>query len=89
MGNRVHEYSHGFLISMFTAAVQKAVAVSYTHLDVYKRQNQWYAHKVVFPYIPVMSERGTFVDKKTALHIAADSMGLPYKEYMQLRRKAG
>lgn len=54
-----------------------------------KGSNQWCAHKVGFPYIPVMSERGTFVDKKTALHIAADSMGLPYKEYMQLRRKAG
>lgn len=48
---------------------------------------RWYAHMVGFPKIPVVSERGTFGDKKNALHIAADSMGLPYKEYMELRRK--
>lgn len=45
----------------------------------------WYAHMVGFPYIPVMSERGTFGTKKNALHIAADSMGLPYREYIKLR----
>lgn len=52
-----------------------------------KGSNRYYAHKVGFPNIPVMSERGTFGTKKYALHIAADSMGLPYKEYMALRRK--
>lgn len=52
-----------------------------------KGSDKWYAHKVGFPYIPVMSERGTFGTKKNALHVAADSMGLPYKEYIQLRRK--
>ena len=51
-----------------------------------KGENKYYAHKVGYDYIPVVSERGTFVDKKTALHIAADSMGLPYKDYMKLRR---
>lgn len=52
-----------------------------------KGSNRWYAHQVGFPYIPVFSERGTFGTKKNALHIAADCMGLPYKEYMQLRKK--
>ena len=52
-----------------------------------KGSSRWYAHKVGFPNIPVMSERGTFGTKKNALHIAADSMGLPYKEYMEIRRK--
>lgn len=51
-----------------------------------KGSSRWYAHKVGFPNIPAMSERGT---KKNALHIAADSMGLPYKEYMEIRRKDG
>lgn len=54
-----------------------------------KGSNRWYAHKVGFPNIPVMSERGTFGSKKNALHIAADSMVLSYKEYMALRRKGG
>ena len=52
-----------------------------------KGSNRYYAHKIGFPNIPVMSERGTFGTKKEALHTAADSMGLPYKEYMALRRK--
>lgn len=60
--------------------------LSYT-VSKLKGQNKWYAHMIGYSYIPVMSERGTFVDKKTALHIAADCMGLPYKEYMTLRRK--
>lgn len=50
-----------------------------------EKGGQWYAHQVGFPYIPVM---GSFGDKKKSLHVAADCMGLPYKEYMQLRRKA-
>jgi hypothetical protein len=52
-----------------------------------KSSNRWYAHKVGFSNIPVMSERGTFGTKKNALHIAADCMGIPYKEYMKLRQK--
>ena len=54
-----------------------------------KGSNRYYAHMIGFPNIPVISERGTFGTKKNALHIAADSMGLPYKEYMTLRRKKG
>lgn len=54
-----------------------------------KGSNRWYAHQVDFPHIPVMSERGTFGTKKNALHTAADSMGLSYKEYMEIRRKEG
>lgn len=47
----------------------------------------WYAHMVGYPNIPVMSERGTFTSKWNAMHTAADSMALPYAEYMELRRK--
>ena len=31
---------------------------------------------------------GSFGDKKKALHIAADLMGIPYKEYLKMRKKA-
>lgn len=47
----------------------------------------WYAHMVGFPNIPVMSERGTFTSKRIAMHTAADCMGLPYAEYMKLRKE--
>lgn len=47
----------------------------------------WYAHMVGFSNIPVMSERGTFGTKKHAMQIAADSMGLPLKEYMGLKER--
>lgn len=60
--------------------------LSYT-VSKCRGENKWYAHAIGYDNVPVMSERGTFVDKKTALHIAADCMGLPYKEYMKLRRK--
>lgn len=53
-----------------------------------KDTHLWYAHMVGYPYVPVMSERGTFhKTKKGALQVAADSMGLPLKEYMQLRQR--
>lgn len=45
----------------------------------------WYAHRVGYPNIPVMSERGTFGTKRNAMKIAADSMGISYKEYIALR----
>ena len=45
----------------------------------------WYAHRVGSPNIPVMSERGTFGTKRNAMMIAADSMGISYKEYIALR----
>lgn len=48
----------------------------------------WYAHMSGFPNIPVMSARGTFGTKKRALQTAADSMGLTYKEYMEIRKRA-
>ena len=52
-----------------------------------KDSGLWYAHMVGYPYIPVMSERGTFhKTKRGALAVAADSMGLPYKEYMEVRK---
>lgn len=49
-----------------------------------EKGGQWYAHMVGYPHIPVF---GSFGDKKKALHAAADQMGLPYKEYMDLRRR--
>lgn len=52
-----------------------------------KDSRLWYAHKTGFPYVPVMSERGTFhKTKKGALQVAADCMCLSYEEYMQLRK---
>ena len=47
----------------------------------------WYAHMVGYSYIPVFSERGTFGTKRNALQIAADSMGLIYREYMDFRKR--
>ena len=55
-----------------------------------EKGGKWYAHAVGFPGIPCMiSGRGTFGDKKHALHNAAMMQGLSYKDYMTLRRKAG
>lgn len=47
----------------------------------------WYAHMAGFPNIPVMSERGTFGTKKHAMQIAADSMGVTLKDYMNLKER--
>lgn len=49
-----------------------------------KGSSQYYAHHVSTPKIPVF---GSIGDKKKALHAAANCMGIPYKEYMALRRK--
>ena len=46
--------------------------------------SRYYAHHVDTPKVPVP---GSFGDKKKALHVAADSMGLDYKDYMALRGK--
>lgn len=55
-----------------------------------KGSDKWYAHAVGFPKCPCMIDGcNTFGTKKEALHNAALMMGLPYKEYMQLRRKSG
>lgn len=51
-----------------------------------EKTNLWYAHIVGYPYIPVFSERGTFGTKRNALQVAADSMGLIYREYMEYRK---
>lgn len=50
------------------------------------KEGDWYAHMVGYPGIPVW---GSFGNKNFALHRAAESMGLPYEEYMALRRKEG
>ena len=55
-----------------------------------KESGLWYAHMVGFPYIPCMIDgRATFGNKINALHNAAMMMYLPYKDYMDLRRKQG
>lgn len=48
----------------------------------------WYVHRLGLSYIPVMAEEGTFFKtKRKALHVAANYQGLPYNEYMMLRRE--
>lgn len=49
-----------------------------------EKGGMWYCHKEGFPNVPVV---GSFSkNKKDALHVAADMCGLPYKEYMKLRK---
>ena len=48
-----------------------------------KGSSRWYPHKVESPKVAA----GPLADKKTALHAAADLMGVGYKEYMDMRRK--
>ena len=48
-----------------------------------KGSSRWYPHKVESPKVAA----GPLADKKTALHAAADLMGVSYKEYMDMRRK--
>jgi hypothetical protein len=45
----------------------------------------WYAHKVGFPYIPVM---GSFGDKTHAERCAADMMGLTMRDWRKTRKAA-
>jgi hypothetical protein len=51
-----------------------------------KGSSRYFAYSVKTPHIPVFGSLG---DKKHALHVAADCMGISYKDYMKLRRKAG
>lgn len=52
-----------------------------------KGTSRWYAHAVGFPHIPCMIDGSpTFGTKKDALHNASLMQGIPYKEYMRLRR---
>lgn len=54
---------------------------------VSQKDGIWYAHMVGYSYIPVS---GSFSEKRTdALKWAAASMGLTYREYMQVRKKYG
>ena len=50
-----------------------------------KGSSRWYAHATETPKVPA----SPLSDKKTALHNAAELMGLSYKDYMNLRRKKG
>lgn len=49
-----------------------------------KYSNQWYAHMVGYPWIPVL---GSFGTKKHAMTIAAGNMGLTYEQYIEWRKK--
>ena len=53
-----------------------------------KGSNRYYAHRVDRSDNPVMSESGAYGTKKHAFHVAAEAMGISYKEYMKLYRKA-
>lgn len=48
-----------------------------------KGSSLWYPHRIESPKVAA----GPLADKKTALHAAADLMGVSYKEYMDMRRK--
>lgn len=61
-----------------------AIGIGYT---VSQKDGMWYAHMCGYSYIPVF---GSFSEsKREAMEWAAASMGLPYKEYMEVRRKYG
>lgn len=61
-----------------------ALGIGYT---VSQKDGVWYAHMCGYSYIPVT---GSFSENKTeAMKWAAASMGLPYTEYMKIRRKYG
>lgn len=50
-----------------------------------KGSDKWFAHPVGHPE----DRKGKYGTKKEALHVAAECMGISYKEYMKLRRKGG
>lgn len=50
-----------------------------------KGSNRYYAHKTGTPKTPA----GLLMDKKAALHYAADLCGMSYRDYMDMRRKQG
>lgn len=49
-----------------------------------KYSNQWYAHMVGYPWIPVL---GSFGSKKHAMTVAAGNMGLTYDQFVEWRKK--
>jgi len=51
------------------------------------KNGYWYAHKEGYPQAPVF---GSFSRSKTAaLQVAADNMGMSYRQYMAYRQKHG
>lgn len=50
-----------------------------------EKGGKWFCHQVGSK-TPVPGSHG---DKKKALHMAADLNGLPYKQYMKIRKKEG
>ena len=59
-----------------------SLGIGYT---VSQKDGMWYAHMCGYSYIPVF---GSFSEsRREALGWAAASMGLPYREYMQIRKK--
>lgn len=53
-----------------------------------KGSNRYYAFDMENPDMPISGSKPTYGTKKDALHNAAENMGIPYKEYMKLRRVA-
>lgn len=49
-----------------------------------EKGGQYYVHPVGYPNVRLPGSHG---DKKKALHFAADAHGIPYKEYVKLRKK--
>lgn len=54
--------------------------------DVSKQKGSalWYPHRIESPRVAA----GPLAGKKTALHAAANLMGVSYKDYMDMRRKS-
>lgn len=51
-----------------------------------EKGGKWYAHAADTPHFPISGSHG---DKKHALKVAANLMGIPLKEYMKIRKAVG
>ena len=61
MGNRVHEHSHGFLLSVFTTAVQKllkVIALDWQHEDELKETLKVYFQNRIADLVELRKENG-------------------------------
>lgn len=51
-----------------------------------EKGGKWYTHATDTPHLPISGSHG---DKKHALKVAANLMGIPLKEYMKIRKAVG
>lgn len=66
---------------------RKKVNRNEPHLyGVKRKRGKWYAHAADTPHLPISGSHG---DKKHALKVAANLMGIPLKEYMKIRKAVG